>query len=174
MLQRKKFHAPLALTAGIFIILLALASALGLRFLFQLYARYMRSVADSSALQYGTVLAQPLLDEARRASAGMTPAELERLDRLARILHQADQRLEYVTLLEDGVVVFHWQAPPGARLPEPERAKDKVVVTPQVLHLGAHQVEVLDFRHELAPPDQPPACGGQPGLRRRGGRVGYP
>ncbi len=90
--------------------LIALLAAGSLRLLFQLYERYLRSAATSSALQYGTLLARRLAQEEYLALARVA-GKSGRIPALAAAsLHKLDRRLEYVTVQEDDLVLYHWQA----------------------------------------------------------------
>lgn len=152
-MRARRFHTPLALTAGALIVVMALLAAGSLRFLFQLYERYVRSAAASSALQYGTLLSRRLAQEEFLAAAPVSPERLDRFRRLAESLHQLDRRLEYVTVQEDDLVLYHWQAPLTAAPPAAAAAAGPVVVTPRRLHLGPRTERVLDFSRPLGLPD---------------------
>ncbi len=148
----RHFHTPLALAAGALIVVTALLAAGSLRLLFQLYERYVRSVATSSALQYGTLLSRRLVQEDFLARSSVTPSNMEQFRRLAESLHKLDRSLEYVTVQEDDLVLYHWQAPlsaaPAASAPVP--AAERIVVSPRLLHLGARTEAVLDFSQPLS------------------------
>ncbi len=154
-MRPRRFHTPLALTAGVLIVLIALLAAGSLRLLFQLYERYLRSAATSSALQYGTLLARRLAQEEYLALAPVSPESLEEFRRLAASLHKLDRRLEYVTVQEDDLVLYHWQAPLVAAPPDSAAGPGggRIVVSPRRLHLGARTEDVLDFSRPLGADD---------------------
>ncbi len=144
----RRFHTPLALTAGALIVVTALLAAGSLRLLFQLYERYVRSAASSAALQYGTLLSRRLAREDFLVRASVTPSNLEQFRRLAESLHKLDRSLEYVTVQEDDLVLYHWQAPLAEVVPE-SGTEGRIVVSPRRLHLGARTEDVLDFSRPL-------------------------
>lgn len=147
------YRLSVVLVAAALVSGIALLAATNLWFLRRLQGQSVHTMAAQSALDFGSELARHLAAEPAVAAPGRSPERWSDLARLVRSLKRVEPTLQYVSVSEGGVILFHEDvsraATDGTDVPAP--APVRVGRT----RLGTDQgvVPVMTFR--IAVPGDP-------------------
>jgi len=139
---------------ALMILLIAGLAGINLWFLVKQYAHSSRSAATLSALQYGTLLTKHLARQPFLQTVQPAPGDAEQFNRAVDLLQHIEPELEYVTITERDVVLYHKETtPPSSSVPQPAPAQpvasERTHISPKKLYLGSNIVPVITFTRQL-------------------------
>lgn len=102
---RRFIWATLCLVAGI-----GLFAGVGLAFLFRVQGKLLHAAATQEVVDRGGMLASYLAEASQGLGPEASDREWQRLEELFRALRHAEGGLEYVSVVRDGVTLFHRHA----------------------------------------------------------------
>jgi signal transduction histidine kinase len=107
MALRFHYRVSVVLAAGIMVAGIAVLAATNLWYLRRLQSQSVHTKAAQSALDFGVELARHLAAQPVVAGPAREPGQWDELSRLVRSLKRVEPTLQYVTVNEGGVLVFH-------------------------------------------------------------------
>ncbi|MFA7160534.1 MAG: hypothetical protein WC299_14650, partial [Kiritimatiellia bacterium] len=110
---RPRRHWPLSLVASILIVLVASGAIFCLRALAALHEKASRAAAAQSVVDQGAYIAQWLSGLPYFHDSPGSKHEADNFNRAVEWLKKSESGLQYVTISEDGVVLYRKQVPGG-------------------------------------------------------------
>jgi len=148
-------HIPLA---TLLILLIAIVAGINLWFLVRLYEQSSRSVATLSVLQYGTLLTKHLARQPFLQDSQPAPADAAQFSQAVDLLQHIEPSLEYVTVIEKNIVIYHKKSTPPDSTPQRGKsarrpATEQIHISPKKLFIGSNIVPIITFTRKLSPND---------------------
>ena len=148
-MQKSCHHTPLIPIAGLVILLIAGVAVVNLWLLVNLYESTVRSSSALSAIQYGLLVTRDLEQQPFFSKSSIGKQDIEQFGRVVDALQMLEPGLEYVSVSERGVIIYHKQA----RLaPEPVESTgiitnrtEPVRVGRKKLWVGTNMIPVITF-----------------------------
>lgn len=145
----RRQHSLLVL-AGALVACIALLAAANLWVLQKMHSRSLHDTAAQSVLELGGELARNLAGHPAVQSSGRDPAGWSDFARLVNVLEGIEPALEYVSVNEGEVTLFHEVTGSTNGLPPASGARDDVRVGRKLLATGEGVVPVLTFSARVA------------------------
>lgn len=138
---------PLSLIASGLIILIAAAALFYLQFLAALYEKASRTSAAKSVVDQGAYISQLLREHPYFCGIQAAKEDREDFDRTVGWLQKMENAVQYVSVSEDGVILFQKQiaGPAAGYGEEREPQRGRTVVGRKKLVLGDEVVPVITF-----------------------------
>lgn len=148
-MQRPRFQLSLPARAGLFVLLIGVLAGANLWLLVHLYQSASRATATTSVLHYGALLARHLAQQPLLTHPLADDDETAQFDRTVGALEQTEERLEYVTVSENDLVIFSKrralaEAAPSAS-PALNDARDAIRIGRARIMMGGAPMPVLTF-----------------------------
>jgi signal transduction histidine kinase len=143
---RRPGRRPPSLTqvVGILILILAIGSAAGLWSMVRLYRNSLHATTAQSVLDWGHLMARQLAEQpALRNGVPTGGSEWDDFDRWVQSLRQVEPGLQYVSVAEQGQLIYHRQPELAERTPV--RAPDLPVIDRRLIAQGTGVVPVITF-----------------------------
>lgn len=147
--NRDRRHLPLSLIAAVLIILIAVGAIFYLRTLAGLYEKAYRSSAAKSVIDQGAYISQRLADYPFFQRAQNETEDADNFNRAVDWLQKMENGVQYVSISEDGVVLFQkelgskkMEAGPGQS--DPAR-RGRVAIGRKKLVVGTNIIPVITF-----------------------------
>ncbi len=149
-------HIPLAVRTTLLILIIAGVAGINLWFLVRLYEQSSRSAATLSALQYGTLLTKHLARQPFLQNSPPAPDDAAQFSQVVDLLQHIEPSLEYVTITEKNVMIYHKESTPSDSTPQSEAsarrpAAELTHISPKKLFIGSDIVPVITFTRKLSP-----------------------
>ena len=156
--MQPRFHIPLAAITAALILLIAGLAGANLWFLVKVYEQGVRSTATLSVLQYGTLLTKHLARQPFLQTAQPAPADSDQFSRAVDLLQHIEPGLEYVTITENNIVIFHRESTPPTttsqnETPSQPASDERTRISPKKMFIGSNIVPVITFTRKLTPND---------------------
>lgn len=165
-MERRYRYSLLALTAAL-ILGVGVLAALNLSYLRTLQSRSLHESARQAVVELGSQIARHLAGQPVALFTGHEPQRWGDFDRLVRSLHRVEPSLQYVTVTEDDVIIYHRDtsglSTNAPALPVTEDVP--VRVGRDLLALGGGTVPILTFSVRI-PDESGPARRVQVAMRR--------
>jgi signal transduction histidine kinase len=137
---------PMALSAAGAILGIGLLAAANLYIVQRGHREYLHVAVAQSLLEQGRLLARQLAAEPAVSEGVAGAVQWQEFSRFVRSLMQFNKGLEYVSVAEGGVILYHHSMGPGsATVGLPRDARGEVSVGRQILVSGAETIPVLTF-----------------------------
>ncbi len=115
MAFRLHYRLSVVLVAASLVASIAVLAATNLWYLRRLQSQNVHTMAAQSALDFGAGLARHLAAEPAVVVQGSNPERWNELSRLVHSIKRVEPSLQYVSVIENGVIVFHDDVSPAAR-----------------------------------------------------------
>ena len=143
---RPRRHWPLSLVASILIVLVASGAIFCLRVLAAFYEKASRAAAAQSVVDQGAYISQWLARFPFFRDSPLAADKAEDFNRAVEWLKKSESGLQYVTISEDGVMLYRKQVPGGNGAgPDDAARTGKMTMGRKQLVNGTSSVPVITF-----------------------------
>ena len=147
--------------AALFILLIAGFAGANLWLIVRLYKNTYRASATLSVLQYGLLITRHLAEQPLVTNKLIDQSESDQFVQVADSLQRLEDRLEYITVTDNGIVIYHKQS--GSLTGKPALAThrkdrddsglstdmDRVIIGRKKLLVGSTIVPVITFTRKI-------------------------
>ncbi|MFA5042674.1 MAG: HAMP domain-containing sensor histidine kinase [Kiritimatiellia bacterium] len=156
-MHNPRHRVPLILVAGSAILLIAGVAVGNLWLLVSLYKSTARSSATLSAIQYGLLVTKNLEQQTFFSGNSIGKEDAEQFGQIVAALQMVDPGLEYVSVSEDGVIVYQKQArlalEPGIFNDATANRPATISMGRKKLLVGTNMIPVITFTRAVRSPE---------------------
>ncbi len=139
---RREESTPAIAAAGAVLVIAVLAGA-GLWWLWAMYRESLHIAAARTVMDTGRMMARQLADQPAVRLTAESPRDWEAFSRLVRSLNRVQKGLQYVSVTEAGVILFHEDL--AEEVPESVAEDEDVRVERRIVERGRAMIPVLTF-----------------------------